>query len=151
MQPNFRPEGVQKTVDRYTALLERYQQIQELRQALILHFTLPSLTQEQSDKVRDCLRVIIDIEERVVDRAFNLDQLNADLQEIEDLDKTKRCLALLRSDEGEPILAQKFQDMFSKFQTVDMPVRLMRYQQIQELRQALIQHFTATVRTNVQP
>jgi hypothetical protein len=32
-----------------------------------------------------------------------------------------------------------------------MPVRLMRYQQIQELRQALIQHFTATVRTNVQP
>jgi hypothetical protein len=137
--------------DDVPALLERYQQIQELRQALILHFTLPSLTQEQSDKVRDCLRVIIDIEERVVDRAFDLDQLNADLQEIEDLDKTKRCLALLRSDEGEPILAQKFQDMFSKFQTVDMPVRLMRYQQIQELRQALIQHFTATVRTNVQP
>ena len=130
--------------DDVSALLERFQQLQELRQALILHFTLPSFTSEPPDKVWDCLRVIIDVEERVVKMELDLDTINRELREFEEAEKTQGCLTFLRSEEGEPILAQKFQDVFSKFQTVDVPVRLMRYQQLQELRQALIQHFTAT-------
>jgi hypothetical protein len=105
---------------------------------------LPPLTPEQAEKVWDCLRVIIDVEERVIDTGLDLDRINDHLRVIEDEARTQQCLALLRSEEDEPILAQRFLDVLSQFQTVDVPARLVRFQQLQELRLALIQHFTAT-------